>query len=77
MKREYTQMTDINNQTTGKLFIVPTPIGNLGDITNRALTVLKNVDLIIAEDTRVTKYLLSNYSIKIQKKWNEQKRVDK
>lgn len=64
MKREYTQMTDINNQTTGKLFIVPTPIGNLGDITNRALTVLKNVDLIIAEDTRVTKYLLSNYSIK-------------
>ncbi|MGC8775694.1 MAG: 16S rRNA (cytidine(1402)-2'-O)-methyltransferase [Minisyncoccia bacterium] len=47
----------------GKLFIVSTPIGNLGDITLRALETLKKVDLILAEDTRVTKKLLYNYNI--------------
>ncbi|MFZ2303927.1 MAG: 16S rRNA (cytidine(1402)-2'-O)-methyltransferase [Minisyncoccia bacterium] len=45
------------------LFVVGTPIGNLEDITLRALRVLKEVDLILCEDTRVTKRLLSKYDI--------------
>lgn len=47
----------------GKLFIVATPIGNLTDITLRALETLKNSDLILAEDTRTTQKLLSHYDI--------------
>jgi 16S rRNA (cytidine1402-2'-O)-methyltransferase len=49
---------------TGNLFVVSTPIGNLGDVTNRAIETLDKVSLIAAEDTRRTKILLSRYEIK-------------
>ena len=47
----------------GKLYIVATPIGNLGDITLRALETLKNVDFVLCEDTRVTQKILNHYEI--------------
>jgi 16S rRNA (cytidine1402-2'-O)-methyltransferase len=47
----------------GKLLLVPTPLGNLGDITFRALESLKTADLILAEDTRTTSKLLAHYGI--------------
>ena len=50
-------------ETGGLLYIVPTPIGNLKDITLKALEVFKDVDLILAEDTRTTSHLLNHYQV--------------
>lgn len=48
---------------SGNLFVVSTPIGNLGDLTFRAVDILSNVDLIVAEDTRTTSNLLKKFKI--------------
>ena len=46
-----------------KLYLVPTPVGNLGDMTYRAVEVLKSVDLILAEDTRTSRVVMQHYGI--------------
>ena len=47
----------------GKLYLIPTPVGNMEDITLRALRLLKEVDLVLAEDTRTSAKLLKHYEI--------------
>ncbi|HOQ82931.1 MAG: 16S rRNA (cytidine(1402)-2'-O)-methyltransferase [Candidatus Syntrophosphaera sp.] len=64
----------------GNLYLVPVPIGNLRDITLRALEILQKVEIIAAEDTRITRSLLSHYQIKSGRlislhKYNEKKRI--
>jgi 16S rRNA (cytidine1402-2'-O)-methyltransferase len=71
----------MNNKVKSGLYVVSTPIGNLSDITLRALEVLKKSDYILCEDTRISKNLLERYEIKSKlianHKFNEKKNLSK
>ncbi|MDC1224261.1 SAM-dependent methyltransferase, partial [Pelagibacteraceae bacterium] len=70
-----------NNKVKSGLYIISTPIGNLSDITLRAIEILKNSDYILCEDTRVSKKLLDRYVIRSKlisnHKFNEKKNLSK
>ena len=61
------QQKSFGTHTTGTLYLVPTPIGNLGDMTNRSIQVMQDVDVSAAEDTRHTQQLLNQFEITTKK----------
>ena len=79
MQKHYQKACDSLAEQT--LYVVATPIGNLADITLRALAVLAHADIVCAEDTRVTAHLLSAYGIQTKlwsvREHNEQLMADK
>lgn len=74
-------MSQISYNNTPTLYLIPTPIGNLDDITLRAIHVLKEVEVVFSEDTRVTALLLNHLNIKKKlisnHEYNERKNKDK
>ena len=74
-------MSQISYNNTPTLYLIPTPIGNLDDITLRAIKVLNEVEIIFSEDTRVTSLLLNHLNIKKKlissHEYNEQNNKEK
>ena len=68
-----------NNEIKKGLYIIPTPIGNLGDITYRAIEILKKSDFILCEDTRISRKLMEKFDVKSRllpnHKFNEKKNL--
>ena len=70
----------LKTEKSGTLYIIPTPIGNLGDMTLRAIETMRSVDLLLTEDTRHTQKLLNHFDIKTKKRsydnFSEKKKLE-
>lgn len=79
--KNYLKVSDKMDNTKGKLYLIPTPIGNMDDLSKRIINTLKEVDVIFCEDTRTTNILLNYLEIKkhliSNHKFNESKNITK